>query len=118
VNESRTCDDVDTGLTQDCSGFDPTPESMGAMAALTAKANFQGRPHLFADPIHIRRSLIAKRQEAGADTAYGHTCSNIIEILENLFDYERPAWAQDDRQALPGLMNVQIERLARLTSPQ
>lgn len=100
-------------------GFSPDinnlPESAGAIAALNAKANFQRCPHLFNNPIDIRRALIAKREMAGAETAYGHTCSNIIEILDNLFNYERPAWAADVRQTLPWMMNQQIERLERLT---
>lgn len=91
-------------------------ESAGAFAALNAKANFQRVPHFFDDPIHIRRVLIAKRQGAGADTPYGHTCSNIIEQLDGMFSYERPAWATDVRQTLPWMMNQQIERLERLSN--
>lgn len=89
-------------------------ESAGAFAALNAKANFQRAPHLFDDPIHIRRAVIAKRLAAGAHTPYGHTCSNIVEILDALFNYERPAWAADVRQTLPWMMNQQIKRLERL----
>lgn len=90
------------------------PESAGAIAALKAKANFQHRPHLFSDPIDIRRNLIAKRQAAGADTPIGHGCSNVIEILENLYGYERPAWATHESQTLPWSLNRQMERLERL----
>lgn len=91
-------------------------ESAGAFAALNAKANFQGCPHLFDDPIHIRRVLIAKRLAAGAETPYGYTCSNIIEQLDNLFQYQRPDWATHEFQTLPGLLNRQIKRLERLSA--
>lgn len=90
-------------------------ESEGAFAALNAKANFQHRPHFFRDPIHIRRALIVKREAYGADTPIGHGCSNVIEILENLYHYERPAWATHESQTLPWLLNRQMERLARLS---
>lgn len=89
-----------------------TPESMGAMAALEAKAKSQGAIHFFDDPIHIRRTLIVKRYAAGADTPYGHTCSNIVEQLDNLFGYQRPAWATDERQTLPWMIKQQMKRLA------
>lgn len=39
-----------------------------------------------------RRSLIAKRVAAGADSEIGHRCSNLIELLEN---YPK---AQDETQ--------------------
>lgn len=93
-------------------------ESAGAFAALNAKANFQGCPHFFDDPIHVRRALIAKREAAGADTPLGHTCSNIVEQLENLFGYVRPAWATHETQTLPYQINKQIERLERLSGHQ
>lgn len=93
-------------------------ESAGAFAALNAKANFQRCPHFFKDPIHIRRALIAKRETYGADTAIGHGCSNVIEILENLYGYERPSWATHESQTLPWLLNQQMERLARLSGQQ
>lgn len=118
VNNAETCEPRDTNLTQGCSGFDPTPESIGAMAALDTKASAQGATRFFDDPIHVRRVLIAKRQAAGAETPYGHACSNIVEILDGLFEYERPAWAKDVRQTLPWLMKQQIERLERLTAPR
>ena len=120
ANDARTVDENDTRLTQPCSGFDPesTPESRGAMAALGAKAAAQSCPRFFDDPIDIRRNLIAKRQAAGANTPYGHTCSNIIEQLDRMFVYERQAWATDVRQTLPGAMNLQLQRLARLSGEQ
>jgi hypothetical protein len=95
--------------------YNDLPESAGAMAALKAKANFEGCPHL-GEPIDIRRACIAKRKAAGHDTPIGHTYSNMIEILDGLFNYERPAWATDVRQTLPYLMNKQIERLAMLSA--
>jgi hypothetical protein len=88
-----------------------TPESMGAMAALSAKADAQAVPHFLDDPIDIRRTLIAKREAAGADTPYGHTCSNIVEILDGWLNYERPAWATRECQTLAWAMNQQIKRL-------
>lgn len=93
-----------------------TPESLGAFAALAAKAKRQHCTHFFNDPIHIRRTLIVKRSGAGADTPYGHACSNIVEQMDNLFGYERPAWATDVRQTLPHLINYQIQRLERLSA--
>lgn len=96
--------------------FQDTPESLGAIAALEAKAKSQGATLFFDDPIHIRRTLIVKRYAAGADTPYGHTCSNIVEQLDNLFGYERPAWATDERQTLPWNINYQIQRLERLSA--
>lgn len=89
-------------------------ESAGAFAALNAKANFQGLPHFFDDPIDIRRALIAKAKLAGWDTPIGHGCSNIIEILGNLYGYERPAWASHETQTLPWKLNRQMKRLERL----
>lgn len=91
------------------------PESRGAMAALNAKEAAQSCTRFFDNPIDVRRALIAKRQAAGWDTPYGHTCSNIVEQLEGMFDYERPEWATDVRQTLPWLMNQQIARLERLS---
>lgn len=93
-----------------------TPESMGAMAALTAKANTQAVTHFFDNPIDIRRTLIAKREVDGADTPAGHTYSNIIEILDGWFDHERPAWATYECQTLAWAMNYQIRRLERTAS--
>lgn len=95
--------------------LEDTPESRGAMAALTAKAERQGVTQFWRDPIHIRRSLIVKREAAGADTPIGHGCSNIIEQLENLYSYVRPAWATDECQTLPWMVNQQIKRLAQLS---
>jgi hypothetical protein len=96
--------------------LEDTPECAGAIAALNAKASSQGCHRFFDNPIDIRRTLIAKRQEAGHDTPYGHTCSNLIEQIDGMSKYERPAWALDVRQTLPWLMNKQIERLARLSA--
>lgn len=96
--------------------FLDTPENHGAMASLQAKSELQGCPHFFDDPIHIRRDLMRKGSAAGWNTPYGHTASNIIEILQNLFDYQRPAWATDERQTLPYFANQQIERLAGLSA--
>lgn len=93
----------------------PTPESRGAMAALEAKAASQGVPHFFANPIDIRRSLIAKRLADGHDTPIGHTYSNIIEILDTWLVYRPQPWATHPSQTLAGKMNYQIGRLERLS---
>lgn len=96
--------------------FEPeisTPQSLGAMAALKAKTGFA---ETLGEPIDIRRACIAKRKAAGHDTPIGHTYSNMIEILDGLFEYDRPGWATDVRQTLPYLMNKQIERLAALSA--
>lgn len=90
-----------------------TPESLGAMAALNAKANIQGVTRFFDDPIHIRRALIVKRSEVGADTPGGHTYSNIVEGLDNLAGYETPPWVSHPTQTLPYRVNYQIKRLER-----
>jgi hypothetical protein len=63
-------------------------ESAGAIAALTAKANFQRVPHFFSDPIRVRRQLIAKRVSIGANTPRGHAASNLVEQLQNLVSAE------------------------------
>lgn len=58
------------------------------------------------------RALIARRVAAGADSPEGHTCSNLIEQLENLQTYVRPEWAKDERQTLPWMIRQQMKRLA------
>lgn len=92
----------------------PALEHPGALAALNAKATSQDCTNLFTNPTDIRRTLMAKGKAEGWDTPRGHTYSNMIQILETLPAYERPAWAADIRQTLPGMMNKQIERLERL----
>lgn len=94
-----------------------TPASLGAFAALKAKAERQHCTHIFDDPIHIRRTLIVKRSEVGANTPYGHTCSNIVEQLDSLPGYETPPWVSHPTQTLPHLINYQIQRLERLPAP-
>lgn len=59
-----------------------------------------------------RRKLIARREAAGAESADGHTCSNLVEQLENMRGYVRPDWATDVRQTLPWLIQQQMKRLA------
>lgn len=85
MNESRTCAGGGSELTQPSSAFD-----------------------LWA----ARRALIARRVAAGADSPEGHTCSNLIEQLENLQTYVRPEWAKDERQTLPWMIRQQMKRLA------
>jgi hypothetical protein len=91
-----------------------TPEALGAMASLEAKAASQGAASFFADPIDIRRVLIAKRRVDGADTPIGHTYSNIIEILNTWLVHQPQAWATHPSQTLAGKLNYQIARLERL----
>lgn len=83
-------------------------ESAGAIAALSAKANFQRVPHFFADPIHLRRMLIAKREAARADTPLGHTCSNMVELLKARHNAEPGSF---EMQHIPRLIDVQMARL-------
>ena len=92
------------------------PECEGAIAALNAKANFQRVPHLFDDPIDLRRVLIAKRLRDGHNTPIGHTYSNIIKILDGWLAYQTQPWATHPSQTLAGKMNYQIERLERLSN--
>lgn len=64
-----------------------------------------------------RRALIAKRERRyGANSPKGHACSNLVEQMQNMRTYIRPAWATDERQTLPYLMSLQMERLARRDS--
>lgn len=35
------------------------------------------------DILTVRRDLIATREKHGADTAIGHRCSNIVELIQN-----------------------------------
>jgi hypothetical protein len=64
-----------------------------------------------------RRALIAKRERRyGADSPKGHACSNLVEQIQNMRTYVRPAWATDERQTLPYLMSLQMKRLARRDS--
>lgn len=60
---------------------------------------------------NTRRALIARRVAAGADTPEGHTCSNLVEQLEAMRTYVRPAWATDVRQTLPWMIQQQMKRL-------
>ena len=57
-----------------------------------------------------RRTLIAKRVAAGADTPIGHRCSNLTEQLEN---YAR-ADNEDQREKLGKLIRRQMADLAGL----
>lgn len=64
-----------------------------------------------------RRALIAKRERRyGANSPKGHACSNLVEQMQNMRTYVRPAWATDERQTLPYLMSLQMKRLARRDS--
>lgn len=109
MNVSGTCKEIGTPLTQPYSDFVPTPESRGAMAALDAKASAQGAVRFFDAPIDVRRALMAKGRAAGWNTPAGHAISNLIEILQNLFEYDRPAWATHETQTLPYRMNYQMK---------
>jgi len=59
-----------------------------------------------------RAALIAKREAVGADTQTGLTISTVVEQMENLQTYERPAWANDPRQTLPYQLKKSMARLA------
>jgi hypothetical protein len=89
ANDSATSSPISTRLAQWCSPDVPEAlESVGAFAALNAKAKSQGITRFFDDPIHVRRQLIAKRFAIGADTPRGHAASNLVEQLQNLITAE------------------------------
>lgn len=60
----------------------------------------------------IRRLINTRAKVYGADSPGGHTCSNLVEQLENMRTYVRPEWAQDVRQTLPWMIQQQMKRLA------
>ena len=66
------------------------------------------------------RTMIVKltrlRRTHDAESPLGHTYSNLMEQITEMADYVRPAWAVDDRQSLPGLIQWQMKRLAELTA--
>ena len=64
----------------------------------------------------IRRQLDALRRQHGASSTVGSCCSNLIEQLENLQTYVRPAWAKDERQTLPWLIAQQHAALSAALS--
>ncbi len=66
---------------------------------------------------NTRRALIAKRDIGGADTPDGHTCSNVVEIIQALPGYVRPAWATDERQTLPWMLKQQMKRFRLRSVP-
>jgi len=49
----------------------------------------------------IISQLTVKRDAFGAHTPRGRICSNVIEQLQELRTYIRPAWATDENQTLP-----------------
>lgn len=85
LNDSGTCAESGSKLTQARSGFDLED---------------------------ARRALIARRVRAGARSPEGYTCSNLIDQLERMRTYVRPAWAKDERQTLPWMIRQQMKRLA------
>lgn len=67
---------------------------------------------------NTRRALIARRVKAGAESPEGHACSNLIEQLQSLQTYVRPAWATHECQTLPWMIRQQMKRLApRVVQP-
>jgi len=65
----------------------------------------------------MRRTLIGKRERRyGADSPKGHACSNLVEQLQNMRAYVLPAWAVDERQTLPWMMQQQMKRLSQRDS--
>lgn len=66
------------------------------------------------------RTMIVKltrlRRTHDAESPLGHAYSNLMEQITEMADYVRPAWAVDDRQTLPGLIQWQMKRLAELTA--
>jgi len=61
-------------------------------------------------------NLMKLRNAHGASSAVGQCCSNLIEALCVLPTYVRPAWAQDERQTLPWMIQQEANRLAALTA--
>lgn len=84
MNDSGTGAEIDASLTQTRSGFDP----VGRLSA----------------------HLIAKRELFGADTAPGHRCSNLVELLKN-----RHGATGDQLRHIEANMAVQARDLAKLS---
>jgi hypothetical protein len=83
MNDSGTGPKTDTPLTRERSGFDLED---------------------------TRRSLIAKRVAAGAETPIGHRCSNLVELLDNYAKVE----GEDQRSHLERNIRRQMTELAGL----
>jgi hypothetical protein len=65
----------------------------------------------------MRRKLIHKREKRyGANSPKGHACSNIVEQLQAMVNYVRPAWATHHTQTLPWMIQQQMKRLAQRDS--
>lgn len=60
------------------------------------------------------KSLHAVRTAHGAQSVMGRACSNLAEIIPALANYERPPWAEDERQTLPWLAMQQVRRIEEL----
>jgi hypothetical protein len=68
------------------------------------------------DNNEIIGGLMKLRNAHGATSDVGQCCSNLIEALCVLPTYVRPAWAQDERQTLPWMIQLEVSRLAALTA--
>lgn len=71
-------------------------------------------PPLSAEAQSTIDGLAKTRSANGHETAVGHGCSNLIELIKETPGYERPAWATHEFQTLPGMIKRQMERLAGL----
>ena len=88
MNETGTCTEIDTPLTQPRSGFDLR---------------------------ETRRALIAKRVKAGAKTPLGHRYSNLIEQLQSLSAETDPQARRNLRRLISASVS-DIRRLTSATN--
>lgn len=65
----------------DINEYNDLPASKGELVPLKPKRIFEWRPHRFSVKA-ARRDLMAVRAAHGADSAIGHRCSNLVELLQ------------------------------------
>lgn len=97
--------------------FRTAPELYAFIKEVRAKAielQKPKRPDIDLSFEDTRRALIAKREAHGTESMIGRTCSTLVEQLENLRTYVRPAWAKHEMQTLPYLIGLQMKRLAEI----
>lgn len=96
--------------------FRTAPELYAFIKEVRAKAIElqKSRPTIDLSFEDTRRALIAKREAHGSTSEIGRTCSTLVEQLENMRTYVRPAWATYEMQTLPFRIGLQMKRLAEL----
>lgn len=62
------------------------------------------------------RDLILLRRKFGANTPAGRICSNILEQMDSLRTYVRPAWATHETQTLQWCIKQQMQRLSQFAA--